>query len=155
MLFPNYIRLGIHNELCALKWKKPSTWLREGFLISTRIDSMKRHYESIHAREESEDHIAHLIWGFMAVVHVVACFPQMNDLYNLEKIRRLNVSTVDEDVQSLVGDGGFRPVRPSSGDHSSSNNKYHAAVESVRQNLMKTESNGDSIAKERTANQTM
>ena len=44
--------------------------------VSGRIDSMKRHYESIHARDDSEDHMAHLIWGFMAVAHVVAVFPQ-------------------------------------------------------------------------------
>lgn len=40
-------RLGLHNELCALKWKKdPSGWQREGFQISARIDSLKRHFES-------------------------------------------------------------------------------------------------------------
>jgi len=69
-------RLGIHNELCAMKWDDPSGWLKEGFKVSGRIDSMKRHYESIHARDDSEDHMAHLIWGFMAVAHVVAVFPQ-------------------------------------------------------------------------------
>ena len=41
---------------------------------------MKRHYESIHARDLSEDHMAHLIWGFMAIIHVVAVFPQLNNL---------------------------------------------------------------------------
>lgn len=110
-------RLGIHNELCALKWEKPTTWLREGFPISSRIDSMKRHYESIHARDSSEDHIAHLIWGFMAVTHVVACFPQMNDLTNFENVRRRNVLTMDEDIQVLVGDGGFRPARAGQSAH--------------------------------------
>jgi hypothetical protein len=55
-------RLGIHNELCSLKWADASGWMRDGFMVSQRIDSMKRHYESIHKRDESEDHLAHLIW---------------------------------------------------------------------------------------------
>ena len=25
-------RLGIHNELCAIKWKDPTVWQREGFI---------------------------------------------------------------------------------------------------------------------------
>jgi len=72
--------LRIHSELCAMKWANPTTWLKEGFAVSGRIDSMKRHYESIHARDLSEDHMAHLIWGFMAIIHVVAVFPQLNNL---------------------------------------------------------------------------
>lgn len=27
-------RTGLHNELCALKWKDPTVWQREGFQIS-------------------------------------------------------------------------------------------------------------------------
>ena len=50
-------------------------WQREGFPISARIDSLKRHYECVHARDYSEDHIAHLIWGFMAIAHVNRLFP--------------------------------------------------------------------------------
>jgi hypothetical protein len=101
-------RLGLHNELCAIKFKDPTDWMCCGFKVSARIDSMKRHYESIHANDRSEDHLAHLIWGFMAVVHVVAVFPQMNDLINFEKIRRRNVLAMDQSTQELVGDGGFR-----------------------------------------------
>merc|ERR1719321_684776 len=86
-------RLGIHNELCALKWSDPNKWMREGFNVSDRVSSMKRHYESIHARDETEDHIAHLIWGFMAITHVVAVFPQMNDLHNFEALRRRSWAT--------------------------------------------------------------
>lgn len=101
-------RLGIHNELCAIKFNDPTEWMRCGFVVSARIDSMKRHYEAIHAQDISEDHIAHLIWGFMAVTHVVAVFPQRNDLVDFETIRRLNVLESDEEIQRLVGDGGFR-----------------------------------------------
>lgn len=43
-------RLGLHNELCALKWEDPNKWMREGFKVSARFDSMKRHYESVHAQ---------------------------------------------------------------------------------------------------------
>lgn len=101
-------RLGLHNELCAIKFKDPTDWMRFGFQVSNRIDSMKRHYESIHANDGSEDHLAHLIWGFMAIVHVVAVFPQQNDLIDFETIRRRNVLAMDSSVQELVGDGGFR-----------------------------------------------
>lgn len=71
---------------------------------------MKRHYESIHARDQSEDHLAHLIWGFMAVVHVVAIFPHMNDLANYEALRRKHVRSADAETRSLVGDGTANPL---------------------------------------------
>ena len=59
-------RLGLHNELCGIKWKDGAqTWMREGFAVSARFDSMKRHYEGVHAQDRTEDHLAHLIWGFM------------------------------------------------------------------------------------------
>ena len=105
-------RLGIHNELCSLKWADANAWMREGFVVSARIDSMKRHYESIHARDASEDHMAHLIWGFMAITHVIAVFPQANDLENYEQARRANFAAADCETRALVGeDGGFRPKR--------------------------------------------
>jgi hypothetical protein len=47
-------RLGVHNELCAIKWKDPNAWMREGFAISSRFDSMKRHYEGVHSKDRSE-----------------------------------------------------------------------------------------------------
>lgn len=101
-------RLGIHNELVSIKHKDPTDWMRSGFPVSARIDSMKRQYESLHAHDTSEDHLAHLIWGFMAVMHVVALFPQKNDLIDFERIRRKNVLAADQSTQELVGDGGFR-----------------------------------------------
>ena len=101
-------RLGIHNELCALKWSDPTVWMREGFDVASRLASMKRHFESVHASDSSEDHLAHLIWGFMALTHVIAVFPQLNNLTNYEAIRRRNVSAADQHVMALVGDGGFR-----------------------------------------------
>jgi len=105
-------RLGIHNELCALKWTEPDKWMKEGFVVSARFDSMKRHYEGVHAEDRTEDHLAHLIWGFMALTHVIAVFPQMNDLTDFETIRRRNVAACNEDIANLVGDGGFRPGVP-------------------------------------------
>jgi hypothetical protein len=35
-------RLGLHNELCSLKWADPNKWMKEGFKVSARFDSMKR-----------------------------------------------------------------------------------------------------------------
>lgn len=35
-------RLGLHNELCSLKWTDPNKWMKEGFRVSARFDSMKR-----------------------------------------------------------------------------------------------------------------
>lgn len=78
-------RLGIHNELCALKWSDPDVWMKEGFVVNKRFDSMKRHYESVHAQDRSEDHLAHLIWGFMAMAHVIAVFPGKNNLTDFEQ----------------------------------------------------------------------
>jgi len=81
-------RLDIHNELCKVKWKRdPGAWLRDGFLISSRVDSMHRHYWSIHARDYDEDHVAHGIWNLMALYHVVVIFPEKNDLQNFANLR--------------------------------------------------------------------
>jgi len=108
-------RLGLHNELCGLKWAGyANKWMREGFVVSARFDSMKRHYESVHAEDRSEDHLAHLIWGFMALTHVIAVFPQMNDLTNFEETRRNNVVEAhDPSLAALVGDGAFRSASKS------------------------------------------
>eukprot|EP00614_Pseudopedinella_elastica_P017879 CAMPEP_0172649794 /NCGR_PEP_ID=MMETSP1068-20121228/241970_1 /TAXON_ID=35684 /ORGANISM="Pseudopedinella elastica, Strain CCMP716" /LENGTH=388 /DNA_ID=CAMNT_0013464155 /DNA_START=240 /DNA_END=1403 /DNA_ORIENTATION=- len=109
-------RLGLHNELCSLKWTDPTKWMKEGFKVSARFDSMKRHYESVHSGDATEDHLAHLIWGFMALTHVIAVFPQLNDLTNFEDLRRRNVLEVAAKdkgrILALVGDGGFRPGIP-------------------------------------------
>lgn len=81
-------RLDIHNELCRVKWKTdPAAWMREGFLISSRVDSMHRHYWSIHAHDYGEDHIAHGIWNLMALYHVLVVFPEKNDLPNYKVLR--------------------------------------------------------------------
>jgi hypothetical protein len=80
-------RLGLHNELCSIKWSDPTGWQRNGFQVSPRIDSLKRHFESVHARDYSEDHISHLIWGFMAIYHVNLLYPELNDMPNFEALR--------------------------------------------------------------------
>lgn len=60
-------RVGIHNELCALKYgDRADGWLKDGFQVAARIDSCKRHFDESHALERDEDAIAHLIWNFMA-----------------------------------------------------------------------------------------
>lgn len=82
-------RLDIHNELCRVKWQvDPGAWMREGFLISSRVDSMHRHYWSIHARDYSEDHLAHGIWNLMALYHVLVTYPEKNDLVNFRALRQ-------------------------------------------------------------------
>ena len=58
-----------------------------------------------------QDHVAHLIWGFMAIAHVVAIFPQKNDLIDFESMRRANLKEMDQQTQELVGDGGFRVAK--------------------------------------------
>jgi len=81
-------RLDVHNELCAVKWKKdPGAWMRDGFVISARVDSMQRHYWSIHAKDWSEDHLAHGIWNLMALYHVLVNFPEQNDMINFLELR--------------------------------------------------------------------
>ena len=39
-------------------------------------------------QDYSEDHIAHLIWNFMAIYHVLCVFPHMNDLVNFEALKQ-------------------------------------------------------------------
>eukprot|EP00759_Apiculatamorpha_spiralis_P037322 PhF_6_TR37204/c0_g1_i1/m.54832/K00817/hisC; histidinol-phosphate aminotransferase len=80
-------RLGINNELSALKYRDPEEPMRVGFLISKRIDSLKRHFDSTHHSDESEDHVIHLLWNFMAIYHVNKVFPKKNDLTNYTAIR--------------------------------------------------------------------
>ena len=80
-------RLSLHNELCALKYGDDANgWMKEGFKLSRRVDSLKRHIDEAHAKERHEDAIAHLIWNFMAIHHVNKVFPKMNDLPDYEGI---------------------------------------------------------------------
>lgn len=53
-------RLGINNELSALKYVDAEQPLREGFMLSKRIDSLKRHFEAVHRSAKDEDHVIHL-----------------------------------------------------------------------------------------------
>ena len=51
----------------------------------------------------------------MAINHVVAVFPHMNDLTNFEELRRHNVAMEarrDPALLTVVGDGGFRSGVP-------------------------------------------
>jgi len=86
-------RLGLHEELCVLKWGEEAStqWKREGFTLSKRISSLKRHFDGVHQFDTSEDHVAHLIWNFMAVYHVLVIRPDLNDLFNYEEIRNKKV----------------------------------------------------------------
>ncbi|KAL6073746.1 DUF5664 domain-containing protein [Balamuthia mandrillaris] len=79
-------RLGINNELSALKYADPEIPLREGFRISQRIDSLKRHFEGVHRRLTDEDHIIHLLWNFHAIYHVLVVFPDKNDLIDYSAV---------------------------------------------------------------------
>ena len=80
-------RLGINNELSSLKYKDPTIPMREGFLISKRIDSLKRHLEGVHRRLTDEDHIIHALWNFMAIYHVSVVFPNKLDLVDYTSIQ--------------------------------------------------------------------
>jgi hypothetical protein len=75
-------RLALHNELCAVKWgdENAGKWRVEGFPISKRMSSTKRHFDQVHRLAFDEDHIAHLIWNFSAIFHVLVAFPHLNDL---------------------------------------------------------------------------
>jgi hypothetical protein len=73
-------RLGINNELSGLKYADPTLPMREGFMLSSRIDSLKRHFEGVHRRLYDEDHIIHLLWNFHAIIHV-------RTLYSLKRTR--------------------------------------------------------------------
>ena len=45
--------------------------MRDGFKLSKRVDSLKRHIDEAYIKKEDEDAIAHLIWNFMAIWHVI------------------------------------------------------------------------------------
>jgi hypothetical protein len=140
-------RLGLHNELCALKWQDdPQEWMREGFLVSTRIDSMKRHYEAIHAGDCSEDHLSHLIWGFMAISHVVAVFPHLNDLVDYENIRRHNTRTLDTTYNGvyIVGEKGFMSANKHEASIRGSNEGRRESNEEMNNNNNGENSNSNS-----------
>jgi hypothetical protein len=80
-------RVGINNELSQMRLgKNADLWLREGFAISKRIDSLKRHLDESHKMEREEDAMSHLIWNFMAIYHVALLFPAMNDIPNYEDL---------------------------------------------------------------------
>lgn len=73
-------RLGINNELSALKYADPWGPLRDGFPLSSRLASLTRHFEAVHRRQADEDHVIHLLWNFHAIYHVLVVFPGKNDL---------------------------------------------------------------------------
>ena len=79
-------RLGINNELSALKYSDPEVPLREGFKISSRIDSLKRHFEGVHRGLLDEDHIIHALWNFHAIYHVLIVFPEKLDLIDYSSL---------------------------------------------------------------------
>jgi len=89
-LIPNVAleRLDLYNELWQVKYQTdPAAWMRTGFVVSTRVDSMHRHYWHIHACDFSEDHLAHGIWNLMALYHTLVIFPEKNDLQNFASLR--------------------------------------------------------------------
>ena len=80
-------RVAINNELSQMRLgSNADLWLREGFTVSKRIDSLKRHMDESHKREREEDAMSHLIWNFMAIYHVATIFPGMNDIPNYEAL---------------------------------------------------------------------
>jgi len=80
-------RLSLHNELCQVKYgDNANMWMKDGFKLSKRVDSLKRHIDEAHHKDYREDAIAHLIWNFMAIHHVKCVFPHMNDLPNFEQL---------------------------------------------------------------------
>ncbi|KRX03513.1 hypothetical protein PPERSA_02892 [Pseudocohnilembus persalinus] len=91
-------RLGIHNELCVLKMGQDGCqqWKTEGFMVSKRLSSAKRHFDGVHSKDYSEDHIAHLIWNFMAIYHVLSIKPQLNDLVNYEQIKQNSLKEINQ-----------------------------------------------------------
>ena len=80
-------RLGINNELSALKYADPEVPLREGFKISSRMDSLKRHFEGVHRGLLDEDHIIHALWNFHAIFHVLTVFPEKLDLIDYSSLQ--------------------------------------------------------------------
>jgi hypothetical protein len=51
LLPPDIIALFLFHLLsCTNRWSDPAAWMRQGFVVSARFDSMKRHYESLHAQ---------------------------------------------------------------------------------------------------------
>jgi len=82
-------RLALHNELVVLKYgmEQAGMPLQEGFKLSKRIDSTKRHFDEAHHHEYHEDAIAHLMWNFMCIYHVALLKPEMNNLPNYEALR--------------------------------------------------------------------
>ena len=89
-------RLGLNNELSGLKYADPTLPMREGFMLSSRIDSLKRHFEGVHRRMYDEDHVIHLLWNFHAIIHVLVVFPDKNDLPDYTTIHSMHVPRVDK-----------------------------------------------------------
>jgi histidinol-phosphate/aromatic aminotransferase/cobyric acid decarboxylase-like protein len=95
-------RLGINNELSALKYKDAEQPLREGFPLSKRIDSSKRHFEGVHRRLTDEDHVTHLLWNMHAIYHVSVVFPEKNDLIDYSSVEKARAPSLPRQ--------GYRPT---------------------------------------------
>jgi histidinol-phosphate aminotransferase len=94
-------RLGLNNELSALKYADPAVPLREGFLLSSRIDSVKRHLDAALEKKTDEDHVIHLLWNFHAIFHVSVVFPLKNDLVDYANVVTQRRPAAYEPVSSL------------------------------------------------------
>ena len=75
-------RFGINSSLSGLKYEDPLQELREGFKLSKRVDSLIRHFTSVHIGMRDEDHIIHALWNLHAIYHNLVLFPEKNDLVN-------------------------------------------------------------------------
>lgn len=81
-------RLALHLELCTWKFDNARSWEYEGFPLGYRMGSLKRHMDSVIARQVDEDHIAHLVWNYMAIYQVCMTHPHLNDLPDYSAIRK-------------------------------------------------------------------
>ncbi len=81
-------RLALHLELCTWKFDNARGWEYEGFPIGYRMASLKRHLDFLFARKQDEDHIAHLIWNYMAIYQVCITHPHLNDMPNYTAMRK-------------------------------------------------------------------
>lgn len=86
-LLPSIVleRFAINNELAKLKYEDPEFELKDGFVMSKRVNSLLRHFISIYENKTNEDHIINALYCFHAIYCNIKLFPHMNDLTNYEE----------------------------------------------------------------------
>ena len=79
-------RFAISNELSLIKYKDPEQEIRDGFMLTKRVNSLLRHYQSVLKMQYNEDHISNGLFCAHAIYCNLVLHPEKNDITNFQNL---------------------------------------------------------------------